>query len=151
MEIRNITPNDLSVLKNLVGTDDFTDICYEYSKMSINDDGEITSFVITTPKSIKDYFGEIIPIDELCFKNRHYYEGMEYWVKNILEEHFPTEQYFISHMYLKEKEDYMVLREVYLELPINHVYWCLYDKTNPIQSRFYNFNNNVWIDIPYVD
>ena len=63
MEIRNITPNDLPVLKNLVGTDDFTDICYEYSKISINDDGEITSFVISTPKSIKDYLGEVIPLE----------------------------------------------------------------------------------------
>ena len=45
----------------------------------------------------------------------------------------------------------MVLREVYLELPRNQVYWCLYDMANPIHSRFYNFNNNVWIDIPYVD
>lgn len=138
MEIRNITPNDLPVLKNLVGTDDFTDICYEYSKIRINDDGEITSFVISTPKSIKDYLGEVIPLDELCFKSRHYYDGMEYWVRNVLEEHFPTEQYFISHMYLKEGEDYMVLREVYLELPRNQVYWCLYDMANPIHSRFYN-------------
>ena len=151
MEIRNITPNDLPILKNLVGTDDFTDICYEYSKISINDDGEITSFVISTPKSIKDYLGEVIPLDELCFKSRHYYDGMESWVRNVLEEHFPTEQYFISHMYLKEGEDYMVLREVYLELPRNQVYWCLYDMANPIHSHFYNFNNNVWIDIPYVD
>ena len=127
MEIRNITPNDLPVLKNLVGTDDFTDICYEYSKIRINDDGEITSFVISTPKSIKDYLGEVIPLDELCFKSRHYYDDMESWVRNVLEEHFPTEQYFISHMYLKEGEDYMVLREVYLELPRNQVYWCLYD------------------------
>lgn len=87
MGIRNITPNDLPALKNLVGTDDFTDICYEYSKISINDDGEITSFVISTPKSIKDYLGEVIPLDELCFKSRHYYEGMEYWVRNTLEDY----------------------------------------------------------------
>lgn len=151
MEIRNISPNDLPILMDLVGTGDFTDICYDYSKMSINEDGEITSFVITTPKSIKDYLGGIIPIDELCHKSIHYYEGMECWIRNYLEEYFPNVQYHISHMYLKEGEDYMVLREVYLELPRNHVYWCLYDKTNPIQSHFYNFNNNVWIDIPYVD
>lgn len=151
MGIRNITPNDLPALKNLVGTDDFTDICYEYSKISINDDGEITSFVISTPKSIKDYLGEVIPLDELCFKSRHYYEGMEYWVRNTLEDYFPSEQYHISHMYLKEREDYMILREVYLELPRNKVYWFSHDKPNPIQAHFYNFNNNVWIDIPYVD
>ena len=151
MEIRNITSNDLPVLKNLIGTDDFADICYEYSKMSLNDNGEITSFVITTPKSIKDYLGGIIPNDELCYKSIHYYEGMECWIRDDLEEYFPNEQYHISHMYIKQGEDYMILRETYLELPRNHVYWCLYNISNPIQSHFYNFNNNIWIDIPYID
>jgi hypothetical protein len=150
MKIRNITPNDLPILKDLVG-DDFTDICYEYSKLSINDNGEITSFVIITPKTIKDHFGGIIPIDKLCFNSIHYYEGMKYWIRNVLEKHFPNEQYYISGLYLKEGEDYMILREVYLETPRDKVYWCLYDMPNPIQSHFYNFNNDIWIDIPIVD
>lgn len=151
MHIRSITPNDLPAIKDLIGTDNFADISYDNSKISINESGEITSFVITTTKSIRDYFGGIIPIDKLCFNSIHYYEGMELWIREVLEEHFPTKQYHISRMYLKEREDYMTLREVYLELPRDNVYWCLYDTSNPIQAHFYNFNNKIWIDIPFID
>lgn len=128
MEIRNISPNDLPVLMDLVGTDDFTDICYEYSKMSINEDGEITSFVITRKATIQDFYDGIIPSDESN-------EGVE----NYLIDHPIDKQYQILHLYLKDGEHYTTLENTYESIRCGDMIWMVYNTNNIIDHEFYNF------------
>lgn len=157
--IRSITKEDLPILAKLIGDKDLCsrdDLCLEHSKMSLNDEGVITSFVILRQNSLIDYLGGEIPADVTVDKNdENYEEGFEYHVRDDVVEFKKEEHYELVHWYLRQGEDYaFTLRPTYLEASMAiGVIWMPYipNIDIPIKTCFYNLNDLVWVDAPIKD
>ena len=66
MEIRNVTQEDLPKMAALLNDETLatrSDICFEHSKLMINDDGEIVSFLILRQYSINEFLNGNVPLD----------------------------------------------------------------------------------------
>lgn len=163
MEIRRITKEDLPMLAKLIGDEDLCsrdDLCLKHSKMSLNDEGVITSFVILRQNSLVDYLGGEIPADVTVDKNdEDYEEGDEYHLREDVSEFEKEEQYEMLYYYLKCGEHYMfTLHPTYMEAsgwcsadngPIGVIWMPYLPNTDiPIKTCFYNLNDLVWVDAP---
>ena len=53
------------------------DICFEHSKMCLDDDGEVLCFIVLRERSLLEFFNGNIPMDESVEKDDNYEEGYE--------------------------------------------------------------------------
>ena len=118
--IRSITKEDLPTLAKLVDDQDLCsrdDLCLEHSNLSLDEKGEITSFIILRHNSLIDYLGGEIPADVAVDKNdAGYEEGFEYHVREDVAEFKKEDHYELVYWYLRPGEDYsLTLRSAYLE------------------------------------
>ena len=64
--IRNITKDDASIIKQIIGLDiqQRNDIDYNHSGISINDDGDVDSIIIFGTRTLTVYFNGNVPPDD---------------------------------------------------------------------------------------
>ena len=151
VETRNICTDDLQLMKEVSGLDDFGEFCFDLSMIGFNKNGDIKAFVLVRRSSIADYYGGEIPTDKLASKNPHYYDGAEVSLRNDINEHFADSQYEVTYAYLANPEEDRNLSEVYHKIPAYGVFWTTSSGMDAIAYHFYNFNNEMLIDMPYID
>lgn len=86
MEIRNVTKEDLPKMAKLLNEEALTtrsDICFEHSKLMINDDGKIVSFLILRQYSINEFLNGDVPLD-----------NCEYSFQEMIDEYFSDNNQF---------------------------------------------------------
>ena len=153
MEIRRIEKKDLPMIAKLAKDETLKtrdDICFEHSKMFLSDDGEVVCFIVLRERSLLEFFNGNIPAVE-NFKGEYL---DEWWVKEEIES-YDFKHYEIIAAYLKEGVDDQefsnLLHAVEFEdrKPQIGIIWSIQDL--PSNVCFYNFNNIVWLDMPYID
>ena len=170
MTFRSIVKEDLPKLAKLADNQELCtmeDLCLEHSKMCLDGNGKVLAFIIIKQNSLIDYCGGQIPADELIDKNGKYYqEGDEYHIHRVISEYFPTQQYELVEWYLEPDEydedsrEHVLHKEILRKTiyatdnpkPIG-VIWMPYKKGSkiPVLSIFFNLNNEILVEIPYVD
>ena len=157
MELRRIERKDLPMIAQLAKDETLKtrdDICFEHSKMYLSDDGEVICFIVLRERSLLEFFNGDIPMDENVKNDKYYEEGDEWWVKESVES-YDFKHYEIIATYLKEGVDDQefsnLLHRIEFEdrKPQIGIIWSIQDL--PSSVCFYNFNNIVWLDIPYID
>lgn len=155
MNIRRIEKKDLPMIAELVKDNTIEtrdDICFEHSKICLSEDGEILCFIVLRERSLLEFFNGNIPMDENVEYDEDYEEGEEWWVKEDIENN--EKHYEVIAMYDNGKDGVPFNRTITSvesnngKYPIG-VLWTI--KEQPKYSRFYNFNNIVWLDIPLDD
>lgn len=111
MTVENVTKEDLPKLAKLLGDDSILmheDICFEHSKYSMNENGEITAFIILRQHSLYDYFGGDIPLD------RNFVEWSSH-IRDGIKQCFSEESchFEVIFYYLKDKEYSIHLYNLY--------------------------------------
>ena len=150
--IRKIERADLPMIAELakdktIETRD--DICFEYSKMCLSDDGEMVCFIVLRERSLIEFFNGNIPAVENFEKDKHKYLD-EWWVKEDIE--YFEKHYEIIATYLKEGVSEMEFSNLLIAIESNPqigIFWMINDP--PSGAGFYHFNNVVWIDFPRID
>lgn len=154
MTVRRIEKKDLPMIAELAKDKTIEtreDICFEHSKMYLSDDGEVVCFIVLREHSLIEFFNGNIPADKNIEMG---IEGEEWWVKEDIER-YDGKHYEIIATYLKEGVDGQefsnLLHRVEFEdrKPQIGIIWSIQDL--PSNVCFYNFNNIVWLDIPYID
>ena len=152
MIVRKIEKKDLPVIADLAKDETLEtmeDICFTHSRICLSDDGEVLCFIVVRERSLIDFFNGNIPADE--HRGEYYEEGEEWWTKESIENN--NHHYEVVAMY--DKGDSIAYNHT-----INAVEEgdCRYQdcilwttKEQEKYSRFYNFNNIVWIDFPIED
>ncbi len=157
MEIRSITKEDLPMLVKVSSNQSLynEDICFELSKVSFNEQGEILCFFIVRKRSLYDFFGGEFPLEIVDKDSPDYEEGEEYWTKEDVDM-LADEHYELIYVYSKEGISDSDFRRGYCAVPeYTRVIW--YDiKRQDIVSQMgpmhlYRFNDVVMLDIPYQD
>lgn len=158
MIIENVTKEDLPKFAKLLGNNSILmhdDICYEHSKYCMNGNGEITALIILRQHSLYDYFGGDIPLD------RNIVKWCESHIRDGISQCFSEESshYEMLFCYLKDKEYSIHLYNLYAfthtfdnGMPIG-VVWTKHqnDSEFPLRNHFDNFNDDIWIDLPFDD
>lgn len=156
MTIRKIETNDLPIIAKMANDNSLEtrdDICFEHSRICLSDDGEVLCFIVLREHSLIDFFNGEIPADENTEYDEDYVEGEEWFIKEDIE-HF-KDHYEIIAMYHKESIGSPSFNNTIVSVENNNekgsigIIWTL--KEQPKYSRFYNFNNKVWLDIPMID
>ena len=156
MEIRRIEKKDLSMIAKMAKEETLKtrdDICFEHSKMCLDDDGEVLCFIVLRERSLIEFFNGNIPMDESVEKDDDYEEGDEWWVKEEIE--YFEKHYEIIATYLKEGVSEMEFSNLLYVVefeggnPQIGIIWTINDPPN--DADFYHFNNAIWIDVPRTD
>ena len=156
MAIRKIERNDLSIIAKLVNDNSLEtrdDIYFEHSRICFSDEGEVLCFIVLREYSLIDFFNGEIPADENTEYDEDYEEGEEWFIKEDIE--YFKDHYEIIAMYHKESMGSPSFNNTIVSVENNDgkgsigIIWTL--KEQPKYSRFYNFNNKVWLDIPMID
>ena len=153
MVVRKIEKEDLPVIAKLANDETLEtmeDICFIHSRICLSDDGEVLCFIVVRERSLIEFFNGDIPADE--HRGKYYEEGDEWMTKESIENN--DNHYEVVAMYANGKSG----------IPFNHTINavekgdCRYQdcilwttKEQERYSRFYNFNNTVWIDFPIED
>ena len=157
MKIRNISKDDLPKLSKLVNDEQLClmeNICFEHSKLSIDDNGKIISFLILIPHNIEEYYGGKIPVDRKAKFNANHL------IEDIQESYKDGNQYELYSWYLDEMDDFAKreeFRNLFLESRLNHtcldsVIWFPNNKREPpFYTEFYNYNDEIMVSIPHLD
>lgn len=150
MTIRKIEKNDLPIiakLANQTSLESREDICFDHSRICLSDKGEVLCFIILREHSLIDFFNGEIPADENTEYDEDYVEGDEWWVKEHLV-HF-EKHYEVIAMYNKEGEGSPSFNNTIVSIENkNVILWTI--QVQPEFSHFYNLNDTVWVDIPYI-
>lgn len=150
MIIRKIEKTDLPIIAKLVkdkSLETRDDICFKYSKICLSDEGEVLCFILLKEHSLIDFFNGEIPADKNVEHDEDYEEGDEWWVKEHIE-HF-EKHYEIIAMYSKEGQGSPSFNNTIVSIENKDVIlWTI--KEQPKFSPFYNFNDVIWVDIPYI-
>lgn len=82
-------------------------------------------------------------------KEEDYEEGDEWWVKEDIEYFDKITTYLKEGVDDQEFSNLLYAVEFEGRNPQIGIIWSIQDL--PSNVRFYNFNNIVWLDIPYID
>ena len=150
MTIRKIERSDLSIIAKLANDNSLEtreDISFEHSRICLSDEGEVLCFIVLREHSLIDFFNGEIPADENFKYDEDYEEGDEWWVKEHIE-HF-EKHYEIIAMYSKKGIGSISFNNTIVSIENkNVILWTI--KEQPKFSHFYNFNDAIWVDIPYI-
>lgn len=158
MEVENVTKENLLKISETIGVDLLVlqdTICFEYSKYSMNERGEITSVIILREHSLFDYYNGTIPTDtKPNVYDKNYIKNR---IKKLSQD--GMEQYEIVFCYVKNRNFFVHLHELY-HLIVSHdgiksigVVWHKYQENEifPLHSVLFNYNNEVWIGLQIED
>ena len=149
MTIRKIEKNDIPIIAKLAKDKSLKtreDICFKYSRICLSDEGDVLCFIILREHSLIDFFNGEIPAAENMRYDEDYEEGDEWWVKEHIE-HF-EKHYEVIAMYIKETQGSPSFINTLASIQDNGILWTTQEQ--PKFSSFYNFNDKVWLEIPYI-
>ncbi|MCQ2198257.1 MAG: hypothetical protein MJZ19_00880 [Paludibacteraceae bacterium] len=157
MIIRKVTQEDLPMIAKLSkdkSLKDRADICLEYSRICLDEDNTILAFALVKESLLDDYFNGEIPVDDSeDLNDEDYEEGDELWlVEHLI--YFKDRQYEVISSYLKKNYNSDILYKVLSELEVNKSgcpIGLIWSKKDINSTFFYNFNNYVWVSVPFVD
>jgi len=139
MNIKNVTPEDLSVLSVLTKDESLKhrqDICFEHSKMCVDENGIIVAAIVIRKNAVSNFFNGEIPIIDNDNAN----------IKHACDIIPKSKQYEVVCQYLKEGETYQPLYEAYCKL--------YYDEMLPLGIVWMDFqkspNNRIIDHVSYI-
>lgn len=159
MEIRNVTKEDLPKMAALLNDEALatrSDICFEHSKLMLDEDEKIISFIVLRQYSLNEFFNGDIPLRKLDKTDKGYKEGDECDFQKMLDEYFSDNcQFELLYTFCGNDRDVCHLyRSVWLEESVGLVWSIIHNKyltEGLIKYHFAKYNNDFFYDLERID
>lgn len=152
MIIRSVKPDEIDKLKELTPDDTsfYTDdIWYEQSKICTDKNGDVLGFILVKPHSLYDFFGGEIPDEKNVPEDEK---------DNVREDaEFFKGKHYESLVFLKNDHYCGIFWDIISEVETNEngcligILWTRNKRYDTMWTRFRNFNDVIYVNIPLTE
>lgn len=159
MKIRNVTKEDLPRMAALLNDETLatrSDICFEHSKLLLDEDGKIISFIVLRQYSLNEFYDGDIPLKKSDKNDKEYKECDDFDFQKMLDEYFSDNcQFELLYAFCSNDRDVCNLyRNVWFEESVGLIWSIIqnqYLTEGLIKYHFAKYNNDFFYDLERID